>query len=170
MMPTTHHHPLMKTSIKLMSFNHCSHKSIHMKHYPLHWASAWVEVQNIHNPLTTVGKVTVVLYFPTFSPSASTVWDDTTSVLHDIWICAMSPITEQACSSHLPLCASVCVSITFQENTGWRTEGNRNLHTREHLKLINAYDDHPKTSNIYYRLTFPNATKGIKLSTHVENK
>lgn len=89
MMPTTHHHPLMKLSIKLMRVLIIVHSSL-STWCTIHYAGmspSWsYRIFQILSKMSFCGRsdIYVVLkhIFPSFSPSTSTVLHDTAQRLH----------------------------------------------------------------------------------------
>ncbi len=78
------------------------------------------------------------------------------------WQLNMWNVTDYQTHSLVPSAAmhESAVSISFLGEAGWRTEGNIHLHTREPLKLINAFGDQPETSNIHRRPDVPKCNEG----------
>lgn len=129
-----------------------------MVNYPLYWPVTFMKLQNILNPLSNVFlrekwhyvalqhfSPLFTLYFHSFALQSSAF------ALHGIWVYVQCHRLPSTLAHAICRCVWECCYNQFSGKAGWRTEGNINLHTREPLKLINAYCDQTKTSNIHYR-------------------
>lgn len=125
MMPTTHHHPLMKLSIKLMRVLIIVHSSlstwcrIHYTGLSPSWSYRIFQILSemsfcLESDIYAVLKHLFpphihTLYFHSFA------WHSSVFALHGTWICAMSPITEHTSSRHLPLYVRVLLASVFRK-------------------------------------------------------
>lgn len=159
MMPTTYHHPLMKLSIKLMRVLIIVHSSL-SAWYTIHYTGlspSWsYRIFWILSQMSFCGKSDIYVALQHFSPLFTLYFhsfalQSSAFALHGIWVYVQCHRLPSTLAHAICRCVWECCYNQFSGKAGWRTEGNINLHTREPLKLINAYCDQTKTSNIHYR-------------------
>lgn len=163
-MPTIHYHPLMKLSIKLMRVFIIVHSSLSTQ--------CTILACHLHGVFCVVfggrSDFHIVLkhFFPSCSPTASTVLHDTAQRLHFM---ASEYAECHRLHSLMPSAAvrESAVSNSFSVHAGWRTEGNIHLHTLETLMHTVTKTKHQICTADQ---TYANTKKSIKLFVQVENK
>lgn len=171
MMPTTHHHPLMKLSIKLMRVLIIVHSTlstwctIHYTGLSPSWSYTIFQIlsqmsfcwkSHIYAALKHFPSPFLTLYFHSLHDTAQRLHFMASEYVQ----CHRLPST---LAHAICRCAWECCKHQFSGKAGWRREGNTNLHTWEPLKLINASCDQPKTSNTHYRPDLPKCYEGHQI-------
>lgn len=178
MKPTTHHHPLMKLSIKLMRVLIIVHSSlstwctIHYTGLSPSWSYRIFQILCEMSFCRKSDIYAVLKHFPPLSHPLLPQFGMTKLSICTSWHLNMCNVTDSRTHSLTPSAAvrESAVSISFQER---QAEGRRAtliyIPESRSNSLMHTVTN-PKHQIHTTDLTYPNAMKGIKLSIQVENK